>query len=161
MNKRVVAGILLVVVVEVCAIFAPDRRAVLWASGAAVAMLLLGVRWFLSSADTGEPDEPKSNDPAELLQRWVSHTETLVSRAESTRTDWDRHLRPRLAREFASATGQRQHKDPAAFDATGRMLFGPQLWQWVDPNNVARKGGNVPGPGREVLNEILRRLELL
>jgi hypothetical protein len=89
----------------------------------------------------------------------MSQTETLICRAESTRTDWDRHLRPRLAREFASATGQRQAKDPAAFIATGQMLFGPELWQWVDPDNVARKGGDAPGPGRGVLDEILERLE--
>jgi hypothetical protein len=64
-----------------------------------------------------------------------------------------------LARRFAIATGQKQAKDPAAFDATGRMLFGAELWAWVDPNNVARTGGREPGPGRATLEEILDRLE--
>jgi hypothetical protein len=39
------------------------------------------------------------------------------------------------------------------------MLFGAELWAWVDPNNVARTGGREPGPGRATLEEILDRLE--
>ena len=61
-----------------------------------------------------------SDDAAESLRRWLSRTETLISRAESTRTDWDRHLRPMLARQFEMATGQRRIKDHAALHATGR-----------------------------------------
>jgi hypothetical protein len=64
-----------------------------------------------------------------------------------------------LARRFAIATGQKQAKDPAAFDATGRTLFGSELWAWVDPNNVSRTGVSEPGPGRARLEEILERLE--
>jgi hypothetical protein len=64
-----------------------------------------------------------------------------------------------LARRFAITTGQSQAKDPAAFDATGRMLFGPQLWAWVNPNNVAQSDGGEAGPGRATLAEILERLE--
>ena len=52
--------------------------------------------------------------------------------------DWDRRLRPMLARQFELASGQRKAKDPRAFHATGRMLFGEQLWQWVDPDNISR-----------------------
>ena len=43
--------------------------------------------------------------------------------------------------------------------ATGRMMFGDELWQWVDPGNVSRTGRNEPAPGRAVLDEILQRLE--
>jgi hypothetical protein len=64
-----------------------------------------------------------------------------------------------LARQFAMATGQRQARNDAAFHATGNMLFGAELWAWVDPQNVSRTGGSEPGPGREALDEILRRLE--
>jgi hypothetical protein len=39
------------------------------------------------------------------------------------------------------------------------MLFGDELWAWVDPQNVSRTGGSEPGPGRETLDEILQRLE--
>jgi hypothetical protein len=64
-----------------------------------------------------------------------------------------------LARQFELATGQRKARDPRAFEATGRMLFGPQLWQWVDPENVSRTGNREAGPGRAALDEILQRLE--
>jgi hypothetical protein len=64
-----------------------------------------------------------------------------------------------LARQFGIATGQKQNKNPDGFRATGRMLFGDELWAWVDPENVARTGQHVPGPGRDALDEILRRLE--
>jgi hypothetical protein len=39
------------------------------------------------------------------------------------------------------------------------MLFGAELWEWVNPNNVTRTGDRERGPGRGVLEEILRRLE--
>jgi hypothetical protein len=64
-----------------------------------------------------------------------------------------------LARRYEIATGQRQAKDPAAFMATGRMLFGDELWQWVNPNNVTRTDDRQRGPGRVALEEILHRLE--
>jgi len=83
----------------------------------------------------------------------------LISWSESTRSDWDRHLRPMLARQFGIATGQKQNKNPEGFRATGRMLFGDELWAWVDPDNVARTDKQKPGPGRSALDEILRKLE--
>ena len=39
------------------------------------------------------------------------------------------------------------------------MLFGADLWDWVNPNNVAPTGDRSPGPGRAALGEILRKLE--
>ena len=39
------------------------------------------------------------------------------------------------------------------------MLFGAELWEWVNPNNVSRTGDRQPGPGRAALEEILRKLE--
>lgn len=158
MKKLVVSGFLLVVGLEVIAVFAGDRRLVLWISGAAVAVLLLVLRRRLT-ADAAPPTELPVNDREESLRRWLTRTETLVSWSESTRSDWDRHLRPMLARQFEMATRQRQATDRVAFDATGRMLFGEELWQWVDPNNVARTGGGAPGPGRGALDAILQRLE--
>ncbi|MDT5014520.1 MAG: hypothetical protein QOD39_680, partial [Mycobacterium sp.] len=122
-------------------------------------LVLLTLRFYLVRGPGYDPGDPPANDPAESLRRWLSRTETLISRAESTRRDWDRHLRPMLARQFEMATGQRQAKDHAAFHATGSMLFGAELWAWVDPQNVSRTGGNEPGPGRDALDQILRRLE--
>jgi hypothetical protein len=158
MKKLVAAAIFIVVLVEVTAIAVLDREIVLVVVGAMVALVLGSLRFYLVR-DSGADSDTVSNDAAESLRRWLSRTETLVSRAESTRRDWDRHLRPMLARQFELATGQRQARNHAAFHATGTMLFGAQLWEWVDPQNVSRTGESEPGPGREALDEILRRLE--
>lgn len=166
MKRTVVAVFLLLVLVEAYAVTLADRNVMAWGAGATVAVLLLAVRWSLGHDGRSDTPPTGEDDAAELLAQWLSQTETLVGRADSTRAQWDRHLRPRLAREFAAATGHRQTGDSAAFKATGRMLFGPDLWQWVDPDNVAYAGGEdaggeTPGPGREVLGEILQRLERL
>jgi hypothetical protein len=159
MKKLVAAGFFVVVLVEVVAFAVLDRALVLAVVGVMVAMVLLTLRVYLLRGPGYEPGGARSDDPAESLRRWLSRTETLISRSESTRRDWDRHLRPMLARQFAMATGQRQARNTAAFHATGNMLFGAELWAWVDPQNVSRTGGSEPGPGREALDEILRRLE--
>ncbi|MGV0744723.1 hypothetical protein [Mycolicibacterium sp. XJ870] len=164
MKRMVLAGFLLVVLVEAWAVVLPDRSVIGWVAGAALAVLLVILRSSLREDRDKAGGQPSSNDAAELLAQWRSETETLVRRADSTRLQWDRHLRPRLAREFAAATGHRQAADPAAFHATGRMLFGAQLWQWVDPDNVVSgmaARADEPGPGRAVLGEILQRLERL
>jgi hypothetical protein len=159
MKKLVAAGFFVVVLVEVVAFAVLDRELVLVVVGVIVAFVLLTLRLYLLRVPGYEPGGAPANDPAESLRRWLSRTETLISRSESTRRDWDRHLRPMLARQFAMATGQRQARNDAAFHATGNMLFGAELWAWVDPQNVSRTGGSEPGPGREALDEILRRLE--
>jgi hypothetical protein len=159
MKKLVAAGIFVVALVELVAVVVLDRQLVVAATGVMVALVLLSLRWFWVREAELEADGPPVNDAAESLRRWLSRTETLISRAESGRRDWDRHLRPMLARQFAMATGQRRTKDPEAFHATGQMLFGAELWIWVDPQNVSRTPENEPGPGREALDEILRRLE--
>jgi uncharacterized membrane protein YgaE (UPF0421/DUF939 family) len=158
MKKLVAAGVFVVVLVELVAFVVLDRELVLVVVGVMVALVLLTLRLYLVR-EPGYESEALSNDPAESLRRWLSRTETLISRAESTRRDWDRHLRPMLARQFEMATGQRQARNHAAFHATGTMLFGAELWAWVNPQNVSRTGENEPGPGREALDEILRRLE--
>jgi integrase len=126
-------------------------------AGLALAVFLLAARLSFGGAARRPVDAP-ADDPAEALRRWRSRTESTVQWADSTRDDWDRHLRPRLAREFVLATRQR---DPQALQATGRIVFGDDLWNWVDPNNVARGRGREPGPGYATLEEILRRMETL
>jgi hypothetical protein len=159
MKKLVAAGFLLVAGIELISLMSPDRQLILILSGAAVGCALLAVRWYLvREADLGA-EEPRADDAAASLRRWLSRTETLISQSEATRRDWDRHLRPTLARQFEMATGQKRSKDRAAYNATGQMLFGTDLWAWVDPENVARGGVAEPGPGREALDEILQRLE--
>jgi len=159
LQKLVAAGLCLVIGVQILAMLSPDRRFVLVIVGVAVAVSLLAMRWYLARGSEGASAPPRGNDAEESLRRWLSRTETLISWSESTRSDWDRHLRPMLARQFGIATGQKQNKNPDGFRATGRMLFGDELWAWVDPENVARTNQHVPGPGRDALDEILRKLE--
>jgi hypothetical protein len=159
MKRLVATGVLIVVVVELAAFAVLDRELVLAAVGAMLAMVLMALRLYLVREPGPDSGGALANDAAESLRRWLSRTETLVSRSNSTRRDWDRHLRPMLARQFELATGQRRAKDLTAFHSTGTMLFGAELWAWVDPQNVSRTGDDEPGPGREALDEILRRLE--
>lgn len=154
----VILAVCLIVVTESVILLTPDREAVLIAAGVMAAIGLLGVRWALTREQDAY-DDSYARDPAESLRRWLVRTETLIARTESTRADWDKHLRPMLARQFELATGQRKSKDAAAFEATATMVFGADLWQWVNPDNVSRTGINEPGPGRAVLDELLQRLE--
>lgn len=158
MKRLIALGIFLIVGIELLALILHDRRLVLAGSGLALALVLLNVRGMLGNRDelTAAPD---SDDLGEGLRRWLSNTETTIRWSESTRADWDRHLRPMLARRFEIATGHRQAKDPVAFAATGRMLFGDELWEWVNPKNVTHTGDRQPGPGRAALEEILQKLE--
>lgn len=158
MKIYLVVAAVLVVAVELAILATPDRDVVLVAAGVMAAAGLLGARWMLTR-DTDEIEEAVTDDAGESLRRWLVRTETLVARAATTRADWDKHLRPMLARQFELATGQRKAKDRSAFHATAEMVFGPELWPWVDPDNVSRTGSSEPGPGRAVLDEVLQRLE--
>ncbi len=158
MKRLIALGICLIVGIELLMLAVQDRRFVLAGAGAALALVLLNIRRVLGHAT--EPDaEANPDDLGDALRRWLSTTETTIRWSDSTRADWDRHLRPMLARRFEIATGQRLAKDPTAFHAGGRMLFGAELWEWVNPNNVTRTGDHEPGPGRATLEEILQRLE--
>ncbi|EUA33608.1 hypothetical protein I552_4387 [Mycobacterium xenopi 3993] len=128
MKKVVASGVLIIVGVEVLALLLHDRRLVLWTSGAAAAIAMFYVRSFVGRDIEPPVAEPGSDLFGDSLRSWLSRTETMIRWSESTRSDWDRHLRPILARRFEIATGQRQAKDPPAFHATGQMLFGPELW---------------------------------
>jgi hypothetical protein len=157
-KKLVGLGVSIVLCAELAALTLHDRRWVLWAAGAAALFALVNVRQALGR-DVEPSPPPIPNALEESLRSWLARTQTLMHRSESTRSDWDRHLRPMLARRFAIATGQKQAKDPEAFDATGRTLFGAELWGWVTPNNVSPTGAREPGPGRATLEAILERLE--
>jgi len=158
-KKYVAAGVCVVIMVELVAIMVLDPELFLIAAGLVVAVVFLALRWLLSREAAPTDGADRGDDPAASLRRWLSRTETLISRSESTRRDWDRHLRPMLARQFELATGQRRARNAAAFHATGQMLFGEELWTWVDPQNVSRTGGEEPGPGRAALADILQRME--
>jgi hypothetical protein len=157
----VVVGFCLGLLAEFVAVCLPGRGDTLALTGAAVGLVLLGVRGYLGvPADPPEAD-PFPDDVGESLQLWASRTEALIHWSETTRSDWDRRVRPVLARQFEMATkaNQRRTTDPAAFQATGEMLFGADLWPWVDPDNVVRGGLPQRGPGRQTLEGILHCLE--
>jgi hypothetical protein len=157
MKMLVGYGLFAVIVVEAAA-FLLGRGWLPVVSGAVTAVVLLAVR-RLVSRDADPPAGGDGGEMPESLRRWLARTERLISHAESTQGDWDRHLRPLLARQFELATGHQESKDREAYRATGEMHFGPQLWAWVEPNGAARTGGDRPGPGRAALDEILRRIE--
>jgi hypothetical protein len=159
MTRVVAGGFALIVAVELLVLVAPDRRYALLGAAAMAAIALLTVRWLLTRDAAYMVEESTSRDPAQTLRTWLARTETLIAWSEATRADWDRHLRPMLARQFELATGQRKSKNANAFHVTAEMVFGADLWRWVDPDNVSPTGREEPGPGREVLDEILQRLE--
>jgi hypothetical protein len=158
-KKLAAAAVVMLVGAQLLALSHPDRRVALWVGVAAAVAVLLTVRWFMDRDARISIDDSRARDPAEALRRWRSKTEILIARADSNRSDWDKYLRPMLARQFELATGLRKGKDAKVFHATAMALFGERLWPWVDPDNVSRSGADEPGPGRDVLNEVLRRLE--
>jgi hypothetical protein len=160
-KKLTTVAVVMLIGAQLLALSHPDRRVVLWVGTAAAAAVLLTVRWWMVRDARSAIDETRARDPAESLRRWRSKTEILIARADTNRSDWDKYLRPMLARQFELATGQRKKKDANVFHATALALFGAQLWAWVDPDNVSRSGAAEPGPGRAVLNDVLQRLEKL
>ena len=156
MSRILAGGFLGVLVAEVAAVMIGWKWA-LPAAGVALALFALHVRANLAGVRRPAQTEPAIDPALESLYRWKAQTESMLQWADTTRGDWDRYLRPKLARDFLQATRQ---KEPAAVAAAGRLLFGPELWQWVDPQNVSSARRNDPGPGRATLDTILERLEL-
>ncbi|UGT40048.1 hypothetical protein LTV02_28985 [Nocardia yamanashiensis] len=106
-------------------------------------------------------DNEIDNGPAEMLTRWQARATMLADRSEGTRADWDRHLRPLLAKEFELTSGHRMAKNRRALEIAGQLQFGPELWRWVDPANSALRDTVNRAPGRAALDEILRRLQTM
>jgi hypothetical protein len=158
MKPILILGLCLVAGAELLVLLGHSRRFVLLIPGIAVAVLLISLRRLMVHDAETNPGTTASGI-SDTLGRWQASTEHLIHWSETTRKDWDRHWRPMLARRFENVTGQSHGKDSAAFNATGRMLFGVQLWAWVDPNNVADGADREPGPGRAALDDILQRLE--
>ncbi|WP_046318016.1 hypothetical protein [Mycobacterium sp. UM_Kg1] len=160
MKMLFLQGFPLIAGAEVVALMTHQRQFVLWAAALAAALLIGGARRLLIEGGSPAAAPPTAIDePGEALRRWRSGTEARLRWAESTRADWDRRWRPILAGRFEISSGQGRLKDPVAFEATGALLFGAQLWTWVDPSNVAPRSDTGPGPGRAVLEQILCRLE--
>lgn len=122
------------------------------------AVVLLGLRLRLTVHDRKSTvDEVGS---LAVPDTSLDRATTIGSWAAGSRADWDRHVRPVLAREFGEIL--RARRDPGAVgQRAGEQMFGARLWPLVDPNQPFRSGGERPGPGREALAGILDRLERL
>ncbi|MEU2031717.1 hypothetical protein [Nocardia amamiensis] len=161
---RVAAVITCVIAVAVVELVAVERARglLLVVAGIPVAMALGWLVWSLLDR-SGAGEEPEidemENGPAEMLQRWHARAQMLADRADGTRAEWDRHLRPLLAKEFELSTGQRVAKNRRAVEAAGIHQFGPELWRWVDPANSSLRDQTSRAPGRAALDEILSRLQ--
>ncbi|WP_067647857.1 hypothetical protein [Nocardia harenae] len=167
MNRAgaVAAGAVVVLFVELIAFRVARELALLVAAVPLVLVLWVLARWWLSERQPfSEPDPPPAdmeNGPAEMLERWQARATVLADRADGTRADWDKHLRPMLAKEFELSTGLRIAKNRRATEAAGLLQFGPELWRWVDPADSATRDHTGRAPGRAALDEILRRLQRL
>src|ERR1700689_5269283 len=105
MKKLVALGFSVVLSAELVALSLHDRRFVLWAAGAAALFALVNVRRALGrDAELSPPTIPNALE--ESLRSWLSRTQTLIHRSESSRSDWDRQLPPMLARPFGVPAGQ-------------------------------------------------------
>ncbi|MBA8958373.1 hypothetical protein [Rhodococcus opacus] len=155
-----VAGVGAVLAVEVPLVAAGRYSAAVLVAGAVTALVLFEIRRRMAPVDVDDQPPGMEAERAEATARWMARTESLISWADGTRGDWDHHLRPLLAREFQQSTGRRQGLDAADTAAAGEVFFG-DLWQWVDPECVQRSDRAAPGPGRDVLDRILQRLEQL
>ncbi|WP_433600862.1 hypothetical protein ACQPXH_03425 [Nocardia sp. CA-135953] len=162
MNRAIVIGaVMLIVLIELITL-GKGRGALLIAAGVPVALAMIQLTWSLtgrSAIKTDVGSDDIDNGPAEMLRHWHARAEMLADRADGTRADWDRHLRPLLAKEFELSTGLRVAKNRKATEGAGILQFGPELWRWVDPADSALRDQTTPAPGRAALDEILRRLQ--
>lgn len=163
MNRMgvVITCVIVIAVIELVAV-ERARGLLLIVAGIPVAVALGWLIWsLLERAEAGEADaiDDMDNGPAEMLRRWHARAQMLADRADGSRADWDRHLRPLLAKEFELSSGQRVAKNRRAVEAAGIHQFGPELWRWVDPANSALRDQAGRAPGRAALDEILSRLQ--
>lgn len=126
------------------------------ATGLAVLVLIGATLWLVSRA-LPHPAQPTPAADAAELDSTLAHAQVTVSWASGTRRDWDRHVRPVLARQLDDVLGPRRGDDSRR--AAGELLFGPVLWPLVDPHDAFTTRLDSPGPGRGALAAILDRLE--
>ncbi|MBF6082346.1 hypothetical protein IU485_13355 [Nocardia cyriacigeorgica] len=123
---------------------------------AATVVLLAGLAVVVMHVAAGGRVRPDASPPeSPYLDRWQARAAMLVDNAEGSAADWDRRIRPYLAREFHLCLGHRATMTAVERAELGRTHFGPQLWQWIDPGQAARSGA---GPGRETFTAIVERM---
>lgn len=127
----------------------------------AIAVIFAAVMWLSSHVVGGARRVRHAEQPAATgvePDSTLTQAASTVGWAEGTRSDWDRHVRPVLAREFDNIVGARRSGSRSRRE-TGQLMFGPRLWPLVDPAGGFTSGLGAPGPGRSALSEILERLE--
>lgn len=158
----VVGAVLMIALIELVAL-SNQREMLPILVGVPVLGALALLLWSLVERSRAQArdldDHDFENGPAEMLSRWHARAQMLATRADGTRADWDRYLRPLLAKEFELSSGHRIAKNRKATEAAGRLQFGPELWRWVDPANSSPRDQTSRAPGRAALDEILRRLQ--
>lgn len=159
MKWLVPAALLAVILTEATVAGSPWRSLTLPVTGAVVAIALYLVWGQVRDSGSSKSPPAASSSADETLQRWLGRTEARINWADQTRGDWDRQIRPLIAADFQTSAGHRQSRNQAALAATGLMMFGPELWPWVDPNGASYSERAEPAPGRAVLQSILERLE--
>lgn len=125
---------------------------------AACGVLAVIAMFLARSAARAKHSEDEVVRDASSADAALAHAEVMVSWAEGSRQDWDRHVRPVLAREFENRFGTRR-SGSGSLAATGVFLFGAELWPLVDPGRRFTGDDTRPGPGRKALAQILDRLE--
>ncbi|MGH3432295.1 MAG: hypothetical protein ACRDQB_05600, partial [Thermocrispum sp.] len=111
------------------------------------AALLLAAAMWLAGHPAENPPANAARDPRAGVppapDSVLAAARLTVAWASGSRADWDRHVRPVLAREFDAMTGGRRSAGDRA--VTGELLFGPELWPLVDPAGTFGTGLDLPG----------------
>lgn len=123
--------------------------------------LLVAVRIGLAIGHRSAASTVDDPDPLPINDSSVDRAKAMAGWADGSRVDWDRHVRPALAREFTETLRARRDPGPLNESTAGERMFGPELWPWVDPSRPFTAEPDRPGPGRAGLVRILDRLERL
>jgi len=132
-----------------------------WLTVADLVAIVALLAWRLSLIPR-RPDESTVDDgPTPVPDTSMDRARATLDWADGSRADWDRHVRPLLAREVAELL--RTRRDPVTPRPAhpGGRLLGPDLWPLVDPAQPFTAEPDRPGPGRDGLARILDRLERL
>ena len=132
MKRLISLGVCLIVGAELLVLVVHDRRFVLVASGVALALVLLNIRRVVGHAS----DPAADSDPDDLgdsLRRWLATTETTIRwSGPPGRTGIG--ICVRCSRDGTkSLPAKGKPRTRWHFTSTGRMLFGAELWEWVNP----------------------------
>jgi hypothetical protein len=132
-----------------------------WLTVVNVVAIVALFAWRLSLIPRRPDASTVDDEPAPPPDTSMDRARATLDWADGSRADWDRHVRPLLAREVAELL--RARRDPALPQPAhpGGRLLGPDLWPLVDPAQPFTAEPDRPGPGRDGLARILDRLERL